>query len=638
MGDAGALNLKEWLRRRTVSPQGFLAIAGQLAQALDTLHGRNLIHRDINPWNVLVDRHDRARLIDFRAATTIAGGDPQGGVPARLDAELSYVAPEETGRMDRLVDHRADLYSLGAVFYEMLTGRPPFLSADPVQLVHAHLAREPVPPSQGNPAVPGPLSDIVLKLLAKAPEDRYQSAKALLADLREAQGRLERQGTITPFELGLLDVAQELPLPDRLYQREDQRESLLAAWDKAAAGSSRLVVLVGPAGSGKSTLAGELREPVARRNGHLLTAKFDEQRGRAPYAPFAEAFRALVADLLSGPPAETAAWRRRIEQALGENARVMADLSPELERLIEYTTAHSGGGGIESENRLHLVFQAFMRALAAPEHPLVLFLDDLQWADTASLRLVEELATAPELSSLLIVVAVRPEECDPDSIAGKTVAALSRLPSGQRIDVPPLSREAVVELCCDALRCAPDRALPLASLILKKTAGNPFFVRRMLRFLYQSRLLTFDGVAKTWTWDLAAIEKIDVSDNVVDLLLVVLKRLPETVQEVLRIAACIGNTVSLGLLARVCGLSDEQAATRLATAVGAGLLVPSFRFAHDRIRQAAYLLVGEQDRRRIHVQGGTPAPARLGPGARPRRTGVRDRRPFRPRPGARHRA
>jgi predicted ATPase len=265
----------------------------------------------------------------------------------------------------------------------------------------------------------------------------------LLADLRQAQDRLERQGFIAPFELGLVDVAQELPLPERLYQREDQRASLLAAWEQAAAGASRLVVLAGPAGSGKSALAEELREPVARRNGRLLTAKFDEHRGRAPYAPFAEAFRGLVADLLSGPPAETAAWRQRIEHALGENARAMTDLSPELERLIgtprpfrRWARSRQRAGFISCSRR------SWGRWLR-PKHPLVLFLDDLQWADTASLRLLEVLATAPELSSLLIVVALRPEECNAESMVGKTVASLSRRP-GQRIDVPPLARDAVV--------------------------------------------------------------------------------------------------------------------------------------------------------------------------------------------------
>jgi serine/threonine protein kinase len=248
--DAGAQNLKEWLHRRDVSPTRFLAIAVQLAGTLARLHGRNVIHRDLNPWNIVIDADEHVTLVDFEAATVVAGLASFAGVPARLDAELSYVAPEETGRTNRLVDQRADLYSLGAVFYEMLTGQPPFVSADPVQLVHAHLARAPVAPIEANPSVPAVLSDIVLRLLAKMPEARYQSARAVREDLLEAQLRLATYGAIAPFQLGLADLAEELPLPERLYQRDEQRRALLEAWEGTAAGRAGLVVLAGPAGSG----------------------------------------------------------------------------------------------------------------------------------------------------------------------------------------------------------------------------------------------------------------------------------------------------------------------------------------------------------------------------------------------------
>jgi predicted ATPase/signal transduction histidine kinase len=613
--DAGAQNLKQWLHRREISPASFLALAVQLAEALARLHGRNVLHRDINPWNVVVDQRGRATLIDFEAATAVTGQSIEVGVPARLDAELSYIAPEETGRMNRLVDQRADLYSLGVVFYEMLTGGPPFVSTDPVQLVHAHLARPPVPPVQVNPSVPAVLSDVVVRLLAKMPESRYQSAKSLFEDLREAKARLETHGAIAPFELGLVDLAEELPLPERLYQREGERAALLAAWQEVAAGETGVVVLAGAAGIGKSALANELRRGVAESNGRFLTAKFDQQQGRAPYAPLAETFRGLVLELLAQPSPVTAVWRKRIQEAVGENARALADLAPELERLIGPSLALPAVGPMETESRLHLVFQAFLRALATREHPLVLFLDDLQWADPASLRLVEELATAPDFSSLLIVVAIRPEESNGQHGVTRTLATLAETPSFRRIDLGPLDQDGVVELCADVLRCDRARALPLADLILKKTAGNPFFIRRMLRFLQQSGLLVFDAGLGEWTWDLTHIEKIDVSDNVVDLLLAVLQRLPDSAREIVKVAACIGNTVPVGLLAAVSRLSPDDAARGVWTAVRAGLLVPfdgadeavenaSFRFAHDRIRQAASLLLDDEARKRTHLQIG----------------------------------
>jgi predicted ATPase/signal transduction histidine kinase len=613
--DAGPQSLKEWMHRRELSPESFLDLAGQLAEALVGLHGRRIIHRDINPWNVVVDPRQRATLVDFEAATRVPGLEAHAGVPARLDAELSYVAPEETGRTNRLVDQRADLYSLGAVLYELLTGRAPFVSADPVQLIHAHLARAPVPPSQANPSVPAVLSDIVLRLLAKMPEARYQSARALREDLREARARLEPSGRIAPFELGLIDLADELPLPERLYQREEQRRALLSAWRAAAAGETAVAVLAGPGGIGKSTLAFELEAPVAAQDGRFITAKFDAQRGRAPYAPFAEAFRGLVTELLRAPAAQIAAWRQRIEHALGENARAIADLAPELERLIGTPPAMPAVGAVETESRFHLAVQAFMRALASAERPMVLFLDDLQWADPASLRLLEFLAGAPDLPGLLIVLALRPEECGAEDEVTKTLSRLSATPAFVRIELPALTRDGVVELCREALRCEADRALPLATLLLEKTAGNPFFVRRMLRFLHQSGLLVFDPGARTWTWDLAAIERVDVAENVVDLLLTVLRRLPDPVRALLESAACIGNTVPLRLLAAVRRVSPAEASQALWAAVHAGLLVPQapageagtdalFRFAHDRVRQAAYVLSGEAARKAIHLEVG----------------------------------
>ena len=613
--DAGGQNLEEWLRHKEVSPGTFVALATQLAQALVRLHARDVIHRDINPSNVVIDDNERVTLVDFEAATPLATRDQSGGVPARLGAELSYVAPEETGRMNRLVDQRADLYSLGAVLYEVLTGRPPFVTADPVELVHAHLARTPIAPALANPAVPVLLSELVLRLLAKMPEARYQSARSLLEDLEEARARLDRDGFIAPFELGLMDLERELPFPERLYQRDVPRQALLSAWQAAAAGQTVLAALAGPAGIGKSALACELREPVALGKGHFLAAKLDLQGGRAPYAPFAEAIRGWVTDLVAGPAAETAAWRLRLEAALGENARVIIDIVPELERLMGVPLALPAVGVMEAQSRLHFAFLALMRALASPEHPLVLFLDDLQWADVASLRLLEVLATAPDLRAFLIVLAFRPDEGEAEPAVAKVLDSLARTPRFRRIDLAPLGPDAIVALCGDLLRSDPGRVRPLAALIEKKTAGNPFFIRRMLRFLHQSELLVFDAAKGTWTWDLMRIEQLDVAENVVDLLLVVLQRLPEGLQRIIETASCIGHTVPLGLLASVCGLSPEDTVQELRPAARAGLLVAlapardvekyaSFRFAHDRIRQAAYLLLGEQARKAIHLRVG----------------------------------
>ncbi len=616
--DAGAQNLKQWLRGREPSVGSFLEIAVQLSQALVWLHGRNIIHRDINPRNVVVDQQGRATLIDFEAATDLSASE---GASPRLDGDLSYVAPEETGRMNRRVDQRADLYSLGVVFYEMLTGLPPFVSADPVQLVHAHLARAPVPPCQVNPAIPDVLSDIVLRLLAKMPEARYQSAESLRQDLGEAKKQLARAGRIAPFDLGLVDLANELPLPARLYQRESQRAALVEVWEAALSSGVGAAVVAGAAGSGKTALVTELAERALARKGRFVSAKFDAEGGQAPYAPFAEAFRGVIASMLSGPSTEIAAWRQRMERALGDKARAVVDLVPELERLLGAPPPMPSVGPAETQSRLHIAFEAFVRVLASEEHPLLLLVDDLQWADSASLALLERLATTSELRGLFIAVTLRPEERKEGSLVTKTLASLSTTRSFRRIDVMPLTFDAVVELCRDTLSADAERVLPLAALLFDKTAGNPFFLRRMLRFLHQSALLVFDPVAQIWTWDLAAIRTVDVAENVVDLLLVVLRGLPAAVQALLERAACIGSRVPLPLLAAVAGLPRAEATGLLAITVRAGLLVPVepepnaekgsafvdggwFRFCHDRIRQAAYLLSGEEARRAIHIAVG----------------------------------
>jgi predicted ATPase/signal transduction histidine kinase len=611
MEDAGAQTLKEWLHRRSLAPDQFLPLAIQLAEALGRLHERRIIHRDVSSSNVVLGDDAHLTLVDFGAATRLPAS---GGVPPQLETVLPYISPEETGRTSRLVDHRTDLYSLGALFYEMLTGAPPFATTDPVELLHAHLARAPVPPTQIDPGVPVVLSDLVLKLLAKMPEARYQSAAALVEDLQEAHARLRRAGSIAPFDLGVADLARELPLPERLYQREGQRATLADAWARAACGERVLALLAGSAGAGKSALVADLRGEISSSDGLFLTGKGDLLRSGAPYAPLAEALQSLANTMVATPPAELAVLRQRLREAVGPAARVITDLCPALEPLVGAFPALPNLGTKELESRFQLALRAFVGAVASAARPVVLFFDDLQWVDSASLRAFVSLAGAPELHHLLLVGAYRSEELGP-ALEAQTLSPLRQISPGPvMIEFGALDVVGVTALCADALHCSADRAGPLAAVLVKKTAGNPFFVRRLLRFLHQRGLLAF--LAGAWSWNLTSIEAVEVTENVVDLLVVALGRLPNEARDSLRVAACIGNAVPVDLLAAVRRMPIEQAAATLWTAVGEGLMeavegdgrssapIARFQFVHDRVREAADSLLDDGERQALHLEIG----------------------------------
>jgi predicted ATPase/signal transduction histidine kinase len=613
--DAGPENLSEWLRRNAVGTAAFLDLAIQIATIAAHLHEHNVVHRDINPFNIVVSRNQRLTLIDFDSATTVSGLADTAGVPSELEGTLPYISPEQTGRMNRLVDHRADLYAVGATFYEMLTGRPPFSSLDPIELVHAHLAMEPVPPSQINLAVPAVVSDIVLKLLAKVPEHRYQTAEALLADLKEAQRQFRAYGTVSRFELGLIDFARELPLPEKLYGRDRELAELHGALDRVFAGSRELMLVTGEAGSGKSALIKHLGVSVAERKGWFASGTVDLLHGDVPYAPMVEAFRSLLVTLLGQPKEELSAWRQRLQSAVGPSGRVISTLIPEFERLIGEQPPIPKLAPVETENRFRLVFQAFVRALATSEHPLVLFIDNAHWADSASLALLRVLSTAPDMRYLLLVLAFRPVGSDQPLRqtldASRDAGALVH-----QIDVVPLDIASLTALCCEALRCYSVRGRPLAELILRKTAGNPFFVKGLLRSLHQSDLVRFDPALATWAWDLARIEKVGVTDNVAELLVAALHRLPQPTQSVLQIAACIGSRFALEQLASLYGQPMDVTVRTLWTAIREGLVVPldpspaadqpgpRYQFAHDRVQQVAYSLLGTDEREAMHLRIG----------------------------------
>ncbi len=627
--DAGSRNLDEIIDSRPLEVDTFLELATSMVEVVRQVHARHVIHRDICPENFVVDEQRRAvTLVDFESATAVPAFAELPGVRGELGGSLSYTAPEQTGRMKRLVDRRADLYALGATFYAMLTGQPPFASRDPLELAHAHAARAPYPPAIVNPMVPTMLSDIVVKLLAKMPEWRYQTAEALAADLAEVRRQLLQRGEVARFELGRQDLPYGLILEThKLYGRDEEAQLLRDAVERVAAGASELVAIAGPAGIGKSVLAHGVRD-LALEKGRWISGKGDLLASNLPYAPLLEAFGDLARELSREPAEEVAALRARVLEATAPNGGILVEAIPELHALLGDQPPVAEVGAIEGENRFQLVLTAFVRAVLAEGPSLVLFLDDLQWVDPASLKLLRAISVDPAIRSLLVLCCCRSEALGPDDPVSRALESI-RMGGAHptRIDLHPLDSDALVALLCDALRVQPAEVAELAALVRRKTASNPFFVRQFLGYLYRRQLLVFDVASARWTWDLDRIEAADVTPNVVELLANVIATLPDEAQHALRAAACIGNRFELSLLAHLIGEPIDATSRALWTPVEQGLIVPAiegprfrwtletpvelataaapvFRFVHDRIQQAAYRGLSEEAREAFHLRIG----------------------------------
>ncbi|XXX72945.1 AAA family ATPase [Sorangium sp. So ce134] len=613
--DAGPEDLEQRLEAGPLPVDAFLDIASELADICARIHARNVVHRAIAPSRVVLGPGGRVTLIHFvetSALTSVAGasGLEQTG-------QLSWISPEQTGRMNRFVDWRSDLYSLGTTFYAALTGAPPFRSSDPLELAHAHIARMPVPASIVNPRVPPLLADLVQKLLAKMPEQRYQSADALSADLQQVRRQWLASRTIEPFELGRLDLGRELPLSKHLYGRERELAMLRDALARVSTHGTELMLVAGDAGIGKTALIEALRDAALARGGRFASGKFDLRAANVPYASVVEALGALARAILSEsePDAPRAQELRRIRDAVGANGRVLADLIPELRDVIGDLPEVPVLGPMETENRFHLTLQVFMRAIAALR-PLVFFLDDLQWTDAASLRVLRALVTDAESRRVLLLGAFRPRDVGPDHPLARTLDEVRRVGAVvRRLELGPLGIDALVALLADLLRCKLERARPLAELVLAKTGGNPFFVRALLRSLHRDGLLTFDSARGAWTWNLRRIERVGITENVIELTTTAICRLSEKAQQLLQLAACVGKHVDLRTLATLWGESIDETTAWLDEALREGLLVPEdehgskdaalrARFVHDRVQQAAYALLSEEQKKKVHLQIG----------------------------------
>jgi len=599
--------LLDRLLGRPLEVRQFLRIAMPLAAALRCVHERGLIHKDIKPANVLVDRASgRAWLTGFAIASRLPREHRGPEPPEMIAGTLAYMAPEQTGRMNRSVDSRSDLYALGVTFYEMLTGTLPFAAADPMEWVHCHIARQPVPPDERVAGIPGPLSAIVMKLLAKTAEDRYQTAAGLMIDLRKCLVDCEATGRIEPFPLGGQDASDRLLIPERLYGREREIDALLASFDRVVAdGTPELVLVSGYSGIGKSSVVNELHKVLVPPRGLFASGKFDQYKRDIPYTTLAQAFQSLVRPLLGQSEAEIGRWRDNLSEALGPNGQLIVNLVPELELVIGKQPPVPDLPPLDAQRRFQMVFRRFLGVFARKEHPLALFLDDLQWLDAATLDLLEHLITQSEMRNLLVVGAYRDNEVGPAHPLLRTLEAIRTTDARvHEIVLAALGLDDVGRLVADALHCEPERARPLAELVQDKTGGNPFFAIQFFTALADEGLLAFDSVARAWQWDIDRIRTKSYTDNVVALMAGKLKRLAVTTQEALKQLACLGNAAEAATLTMVHGGPEQAMHAALWEAVHAGLVFhedSAYEFLHDQIQQAAYSLIPEEHRAEVHL-------------------------------------
>jgi predicted ATPase/signal transduction histidine kinase len=628
--DFGGESLKILMKQKKFSLEEFLRIAIATTESLGLLHAANIIHKDINPSNIVFNPvTGQLKIIDFGISTQFTRENPiltKAPVknPNVLEGTLPYMSPEQTGRMNRSLDYRTDFYSLGITFYELITHQLPFDSTDALELVHCHLAKQPLTPAEINPEIPQILSDIVIKLIGKNAEERYQTAWGIKADLKNCLNQFINTKNISIFSLASQDISDKFQIPQKLYGREREIEMLLTAFDRVSS-QSELFLVTGYSGIGKSALVQELYKPITQKRGYFISGKFDQYQRNIPYSAVVSAFRNLVKQLLAESEAQLKEWQDKLLTALGTNSQVIIDVIPEVELILGKQPAVPEVGITESQNRFNLVFHSFMKVFINSEHPLTVFLDDLQWADGASLKLMELLMSGT-IPGLFLIGAYRDNEVYPAHPLSLTIEEIIKTgASVNRIFLPPLDLSTVTQLISETLNCEGKEVNALAELVFAKTGGNPFFMNELFNSLYREMLLNFNLVSLKWEWNIEQLQAKDFTDNVVDLMALKIQKLPENTQDALKIAACIGNQFELRLLASICQKSLRKTADSLHTAIAENLVVPlgnmgdvelaiagklpstqplEYKFVHDRIQQAAYSLIAEQDKPLVHRQIG----------------------------------
>ncbi|MEG4212345.1 AAA family ATPase [Microcoleus sp. S13_B4] len=623
--DFGGESLTIWMQQRKFTLEEFLQIAIATTKVLGKIHSANIIHKDINPSNIVYNPETKQlKIIDFGISTQLTRETPTLKNPNILEATLAYISPEQTGRMNRTLDYRTDFYSLGVTFYELLTGKLPFETEDALELVHGHIARHPLSPHEINPEIPLILSQIVSKLMGKNAENRYQTAGGLKHDLESCLVQLQGTANIEPFALGTRDITDRFLIPEKLYGRETEVDHLLAAFERVSTGSAEMMLVAGLSGIGKTAVVNEVHKPIARQRSYFIKGKYDQFQRNIPFSAFVQAFRELMGQLLSESDAQVQTWKTQIMTALGDSGQVLIEVIPELEGIIGAQPAALELSGSAAQNRFNLLMQKFVQVFTTAEHPLVIFLDDLQWADSASLKLLELLME--DRGHLLVLGAYRDNEVSPVHPFMLTVNEIIK--SGavvNTINLQPLSLADMNQLVADTLICNLSLAQPLTELVYQKTQGNPFFSTQFLKALYEDGQIIFNWDVGYWQCDIAQVRLTHASD-VVEFMAAQLQKLPIKTQDIVKLAACIGAQFDLDTLAVVSEELPEQTAAALQKALQEGLILqittgydliqtdvqspnysianPAYRFLHDRVQQASYSLIRENQKQASHLKIG----------------------------------
>ena len=633
--DFGGISLRKYLEEKTIELEDFLSLGIAITEALSVVHTAHIIHKDINLANIVFNPQNRqVKLIDFGISTVLSQENALIKNTQTFAGTLPYMSPEQTGRMNRSLDYRTDFYSLGVTFYKLLTNQLPFESQDPLELVHAHIAKKPLAPHQVNNQVPQTVSRITMKLLEKNAEDRYQSARGIKADLEECLQQLKSRGKVENFELASKDIADKFQIPQKLYGRQQEIKTLLAVFDRVSGKigdeisnfpSSEIVLVSGYSGIGKSVLVQEIYKPITRQRGHFLIGKFDQLKGNIPYSAIIQAFRGLIEQLLTESEEKLNRWRSKLQKALGNDIAIIAEFIPEINLMLgKYNSEVELSKKIPQQG-FDISLQKAIRTFISPKHPLVLFLDNLHWADPASLKLLKSLITKESEGGLLLIGAYRENEIDSTHPLIVTIEEIVQEGAkANHISLAPLTLNDVQELVADTLQCELSVAESLANLIYQKTAGNPFFLNEFLQSLYRQNLIRFDYQQTKWDWDLGQIQRCDFTDNVIELMANRIQSLASETQYLLKLAACIGNQFEVETLVTVSGQSIKKVVSLLHEALLENLIVPLddyyksieleiiedlkqkvyYKFVHNRIRQAAYSLISKSEKQELHKQIG----------------------------------